>query len=137
MQNAGAIASTLAADLYGMEIIAESIETHKQNFTRFLLLRRPELVPVIQGQNKASICFTLKHEVGSLHNVLGALTKNNANLTKIQSFPIPNEGWHYSFFVDFIFNQSSDYENSIYEIANFTEELSVLGIYQMGENHDN
>ena len=87
-KHAGAIASNLAADMYGLETLEAGIETNKLNFTRFLVLgpRKKEQQP--KAFDKVSICFTLGHEVGSLHKLLSILSVYNANLTKIQSVPI-------------------------------------------------
>ncbi|MDF1863743.1 MAG: prephenate dehydratase, partial [Saprospiraceae bacterium] len=102
LQDVGAIASTLAADLYGLEIIGSSIETNKLNYTRFLVLRREETVEEIESANKVSLCFSIEHEVGSLHKVLALMSAYDLNLTKIQSTPIIGKQWEYMFFVDFV-----------------------------------
>ena len=95
----GAIASDLAADIYGLEIIAESIETYKQNFTRFLIF--DDSIHVDKSRiNKASMCFTLPHKPGSLTHVLTILSFYDMNLTRIQSLPIPGQEWQYFFYVD-------------------------------------
>ena len=92
VKGVGAIASDLAAEIYGLEIIAEGIETHKQNFTRFLIL--DDALQVDQSRiNKASMCFTLPHKPGSLTHVLTILSFYDMNLTRIQSLPIPGKEW--------------------------------------------
>jgi prephenate dehydratase len=130
MYHAGAIASSMAAEIYGMEIIAPSIETYKKNYTRFLVLER-------EGEqkedfDKISICFSLHHEVGSLHKVLAAIALYGANLTKIQSVPIPDERWHYLFFIDFVLDSQRHYNLIMKELENQTEDLKVLGTYRTG-----
>ncbi|MCB0638504.1 MAG: prephenate dehydratase, partial [Lewinella sp.] len=99
-RHVGAIASTLAAELYKLEILAESIETNKQNHTRFLVLRRSNQTLFSQGADKVSLSFTVDHTVGSLYKVLAVLAAYNVNLTKIQSAPIIGHPWEYQFFVD-------------------------------------
>ena len=90
IRGVGAIASELAAEIYGLEIIAESIETYKQNFTRFLILDDALQVDTARI-NKASMCFTLPHKPGSLTHVLTILSFYDMNLTTIQSLPIPGQ----------------------------------------------
>ncbi len=132
----GAIASTLAADLYELSLLAESIETNKQNYTRFLIL--DHACPTgIHTLNKVSICFATPHQVGSLHQVLSKLAEQGANLTKIQSAPIIGQPWHYFFFVDFICLGKKSPLTIVDTIRPLTENLQVLGIYQKGEYYEN
>jgi prephenate dehydratase len=131
----GAIGSYLAADLYKLNILAESIETYKQNYTRFLVLNNePNQDSAIF--DKVSICFSAEHRVGSLHQILGGLAQNNANLTKIQSVPLPDTRWEYLFFIDFQIFSHEDYQNAMKAIAPFTSGLRVLGKYMMGEHFE-
>lgn len=136
LTDTGAIASTLAADLYGMEIIAESIETHHKNHTRFLVLRRNSHFMEDQKANKVSISFSLTHEVGSLHSVLALMAAYNLNLTKIQSTPIIGKPWEYMFFVDFVMGGKISFEQGIGAIRPITQNLKVLGAYPIGQHHD-
>jgi prephenate dehydratase len=131
----GAIGSYLAADLYKLNILAESIETYKQNYTRFLVLNN-EPNHETAFFDKVSICFSAEHRVGSLHQILGGLAQANANLTKIQSVPLPDSRWEYLFFVDFQIFTQDDYQNAIKLIAPFTRGLRVLGKYRMGEHFE-
>jgi prephenate dehydratase len=127
----GAIGSYLAADLYNLNILAESIETYKQNYTRFLVLNN---LPNADSApfDKVSICFSAEHRVGSLHQILGGLAQANANLTKIQSVPLPDTRWEYLFFIDFQIFTQADYENAMKSIKPFTNGLRVLGKYITG-----
>ena len=135
-RDAAAIASTLAAEMYELNIIAPSIETFKKNYTRFLVLQRVENEILSKNFNKVSICFSLKHEVGSLYKVLAQLALRNANLTKIQSLTIPEETWHYLFFLDFTFDKYQDFEMIMHELPDFTANLKVLGRYQEGKYYE-
>ncbi len=128
----GAIASHLAASMYGLDLLAESIETNKQNFTRFLVLERMEDVQYPAGADKVSLFFSLSHEVGSLHKVLAALSAHGANLTKIQSAPIEGRPWEYFFFVDFVNDEGADWQAAVEAIRPFTHSLEVLGAYNQG-----
>lgn len=136
LKNTGAIASTLAADLYKLDIIAEGIETHHKNHTRFLVLRRKNHFMEREKANKVSISFSTTHEVGSLHSVLGLMAAYNLNLTKIQSSPIIGKPWEYLFFVDFVMGGQITLEQGIEAIRPITQNLRVLGAYPVGEHHE-
>ncbi len=132
LTHAGAIASTLAAEMYGLENIAPSIETNKQNFTRFLILENNDDHSNTK-RNKVSLCFSVSHEIGSLHKVLSILAFHNANLTKIQSVPLIGKPFEYLFFADFILDDTSSFDIVITSIRPFTGRLKILGNYQKGE----
>lgn len=135
-KDTGAIASTLAADLYGMEVVAEGIETNKKNHTRFLVLQPKGRAKKHPKSNKVSISFCLSHEVGNLHGVLAVLAAYQLNLTKIQSAPIIGKPWEYQFFVDFIMGGSIGFEKGIDALRPITHKLRVLGIYPQGEHFE-
>lgn len=124
----GAVASELAADLYKLEVLAHSIETYKQNFTRFLILDDGLQVDKAQV-NKASWCFTLNHKPGSLAHVLTILSFYDMNLTRIQSLPIPGQEWQYFFYVDIKFEDYLRYEQALSAVRPLMEDLNILGEY--------
>ncbi len=128
LMGVGAVASTLAADLYGLDILAESIETYKQNFTRFLILDDGIEVPV-DKVNKSSMCFTLPHTPGSLAHVLTILSFYGMNLTRIQSLPIPGQEWQYFFYVDIRFDDYVRYQQAVAAVRPLMEDLNILGEY--------
>ncbi len=132
LSGVGAIASHLAASMYGLEILGDSIETNKLNFTRFLVLERMAEVKPIAFSDKVSLFFSLSHEVGSLHKVLSALAAHGANLTKIQSAPIEGRPWEYLFFVDFVNDGGDGWQAAVEAIRPFTHSLEVLGAYRQG-----
>jgi prephenate dehydratase len=136
LKSRGAIASTLAADLYAMEILFPSIETNKKNFTRFLILEKKKKDLVDIHGDKASVIFTVSHEVGSLHHILTELANEQANLTKIQSIPILGKPFEYSFWVDFIAKDANLLNHAINTIRPLTHDLKVLGIYYKGKQHE-
>lgn len=127
----GAIASSLAANLYDLEICAPAIETNKHNHTRFLVLEKQDAIQTTAKTNKVSLSFTVDHEVGSLYKILAVLAAYNVNLTKIQSAPIIGKPWEYLFFVDFVM-QDLPWEQAIEAIRPITKELHVLGAYPEG-----
>ncbi len=128
LQGVGAVASELAAELYGLEILAPGIETYKQNFTRFLIfddsleVDRPKV-------DKSSMCFTLPHTPGSLAHVLTIMSFYGMNLTRIQSLPIPGQEWQYFFYVDIKFDDYIRYEQALAAVRPLMEDLTILGEY--------
>lgn len=132
----GAIASTLAAELYGLHVLARDIETNRANHTRFLVLDRK---PGPAGPtNKCSISFAVDHRVGSLQRVLAILSSHGINLTKIQSAPITGHPWEYRFYVDFLLQPGeTDPANALAEVAGATREFRLLGCYREGNKNLN
>lgn len=124
----GAIASRLAAELYGLEILCPGIETYKQNYTRFLILDDSLQVPQ-DKINKVSLCFTLPHTAGSLAQVLTIMSFYGMNLTRIQSLPIPGREWQYFFYVDIKFDNYERYRQTVSAVRPLMEDLTVLGEY--------
>ena len=128
-----AIASTLASDLYSLNILAKNIQTIKNNETRFVILERSTLDSKSKF-NKASIKFELDHKRGSLATILNVMSDCKMNLTKIQSIPKIETPWRYSFFVDITFESVDDYfkVKSIIEIM--AKDFKVLGEYNNSKN---
>ncbi|MBT8295130.1 MAG: prephenate dehydratase [Gramella sp.] len=125
-----AVASPVAAEMYGLEILAKEIHTIKSNATRFLVLGTERQNSNGVQLDKASLKFFLKSERGSLVSVLNILRDSYLSLTKIQSLPIIDEPWKYSFFVDVIFERTEDFEKAIDVLKIMTEDLKILGIYK-------
>ena len=124
----GAVASKLAAELYGLEILAPGIETYKQNFTRFLIMDDSLEVPQSKI-DKASLCFTLPHTPGSLAHILTILSFYEMNLTRIQSLPIPGRQWQYFFYADIKFATYERYQQALAAVRPLIEEFQILGEY--------
>jgi len=129
-----AIGSELAAELYGLEVLAEGIETNKRNYTRFLVIGRGDVLPETSAHliDKASIGFSLEHKTGRLSQVLSVLAFYDMNLTKIQSLPLVGEAWTYFFHVDLTFEDFARYQLAIKAIQPLTKDLQVLGEYRAG-----
>ncbi len=130
LKNVGAIASRLASEMFELEIISESIQTIKQNETRFVIAKTSNGVLPENEINKASLKFILDHKRGSLASILNVMSDCRMNLTKIQSLPKIETPWKYAFFVDITFESYQDYQKakSIMEIM--AQEFKVLGEYK-------
>ncbi|MFY0627403.1 MAG: prephenate dehydratase [Reichenbachiella sp.] len=131
MLHAGAIASHKAADIFGMDVLSENIETNKKNYTRFLILKS-RLNGHSHIPQKASLRIITKHDPGSLANVLMAFRDHGINLTKIQSMPIVGEPYRYAFNIDVIWDDYTEYQKAMKEVAKSSESIKVHGEYKKG-----
>lgn len=128
-----AICSSLAAQQYGLEILEESIETNKRNFTRFLIVcDKWHADELLRGKtiNKATLSFTLPHEEGSLAKVLSILSFYHLNLTKIQSLPIIGREWEYQFYITVNFDNYTRYRQALDAVAPLLKDFRNLGEYE-------
>lgn len=132
LEGVGAIAGDLPAELYQLEIIAEQIESIKNNQTRFFLLKRSKDIGVNGGYNKASLYFSTSHEPGSLSYILDCFAKESINLSKIQSLPIPGINWQYFFHVDLEFEGPRQFKNALNKISEYAKGMQILGTYNKG-----
>ncbi|MFT3981017.1 MAG: prephenate dehydratase [Ferruginibacter sp.] len=128
-----AIASKLAGDLYNLQVIAPNIHTVKNNYTRFLVLKRTAEETIPAEANKASISFSTNHTRGSLAKVLTKIADANINLSKLQSFPKPGTDWKYYFHADLEFDNIYDYKNLTDNILSVVDELKIYGVYTSGK----
>src|SRR6185295_3326440 len=139
LRDAGAIASAVAAEIYGAKILRRSIESDRRNFTRFFLLRTPEYArkhttPADRhAQWKTSLVFTTRNVPGALFRALSAFALRDLDLMKIESRPLRGKPWEYLFYLDFLGRADSAVAvnalNQLREIADF---LRVLGCYPKG-----
>ena len=140
LQDAAAIASAVAAEIYGARILRRSIEDDRQNFTRFFALRRPGDIrrhPVRAkkgAQWKTSLVFTTRNVPGALFRALSAFALRDLNLTKIESRPLRGKPWEYLFYLDFL-GQVSDpvCRNALSHLRELADMLRVLGCYPRGD----
>ncbi len=128
-QGLGAIASKNAAHLYQLDIVAHDIHTIRNNATRFVVIKT-QSNKEYQSSDKASLKFILDHKRGSLATVLNVLSDCKLNLTKIQSMPVIEKPWKYSFFVDVTFDKWDFYLKSVRLLEIMTESFKVLGVYK-------
>ncbi|MBI34979.1 MAG: prephenate dehydratase [Flavobacteriales bacterium] len=130
LSNVAAVASESAAEIFGLEILAKSIETNKKNFTRFIILSKTPEKDVLK--NKATLFFQLPHDPGALAKILNILAAYSINLTKIQSVPIVGKPYEYNFHVDMIWETYSNYQKAIETIKGISVNLQILGEYKKG-----
>ena len=130
-KHVAAIAGKLAAELFGLEIIAPKIHDVKNNYTRFLVLQQSP--SEVEGANKASINFQTDHSKGRLSEVLTVIAKEGINLSKLQSFPIAGSKFKYGFHADLEFDDIAQYNKLIRKLQKKTASLRVLGVYKKGK----
>lgn len=130
LREIAAIAPSLAAGLYGLEILAPEIQTIKSNATRFIVLKTRNKELPREEINKASMRFLTDHKRGSLATVLNVMSDCNLNLTKIQSLPVIETPWKYSFFVDVTFDRYEHFGKAKSLLQIMTEDFRVLGEYK-------
>ena len=132
-----AIASELAAEIYGMEIIKRQVQDNSENYTRFLVLSKRTRVP--SGANKTSIVFSIKNMPGALFRSLSVFALRDIDLYKIESRPLPGKPWEYLFYIDFAGSlRQENCRNAIAHLSEITTLLKILGSYprDTGQNSD-
>lgn len=127
-KDTAAIANEYAAKKFGLKILEKRIETHKKNFTRFLVLTRKSNGN--RESNKASLSFEVANEVGSLAEALMTFKNNNINLTKIQSIPIIGKPNEYSIHIDVEWKRRKNYEEALRQVLRQVKNLNILGEYK-------
>ncbi|WP_452221749.1 prephenate dehydratase [Lacinutrix salivirga] len=130
LKNVGAIASKLAASIFELSILEESIQTIKHNETRFVIVRKNASDKKNNTINKASIKFELDHKRGSLATILNVMSDCQLNLTKIQSLPKIETPWKYAFFVDVTFLNYEDYKKAVSLMTIMATDFKILGEYK-------
>jgi prephenate dehydratase len=128
-----AIASSLAAELFRLHMIAPNIQTMKNNYTRFLIIQREDAAVKVDNADKASLNFHTDHSRGSLARVLTKIADGGINLSKLQSFPIPGSDWEYSFHADMEFDSMEQFNSVIESIKPITADLKIYGVYRKGK----
>ena len=130
-RHTAALASRLAAEVYGMHVLREGLEDDKQNFTRFLLLGREPATA--SGESKTSIVFALQNQPGALFRALACFALRDIDLTKIESRPLPGLPWKYRFYLDFLGRAHDERsQRALAHLSEMTTELRVLGSYPRG-----
>jgi prephenate dehydratase len=128
VKDAAAIASSRAAEVYGMNIIERGIETHKENYTRFIAIGGEDGRPT--SDDKTSLVFATDHRPGTLHMALGAFARKGIDLTKIESRPQVGKPWEYLFFVDVVGHKDDpEMREALVELRESTRMVKVIGSY--------
>jgi chorismate mutase/prephenate dehydratase len=131
-KNEAAIGSSLAGKIYGLNLLAEGIEDNSSNMTRFLVIGAGQSDAT--GNDKTSLVFATPHSPGSLHSALASFARRKINLAKIESHPVKDKLWEYSFFVDMIGHVTDMHVKScLQELKKKTTFLKILGSYPKSE----
>lgn len=131
-----AIASARAAKLYDLNILAPDIHALHHNITRFLVVVPASVASTLAGGNKQSIYFRTQHERGSLARVLQVIADAGFNLSKLQSFPIPDTNWQYGFYADLEAEDNAAWASIQQTLTDITSRFQVLGVYNRGQRID-
>jgi chorismate mutase/prephenate dehydratase len=124
----GALASSLAAEMYGLNILESNVQDSSENVTRFLVISHSYPRPT--GKDKSSIMFSVQDRVGALHDSIASFKKCNINMTKIESRPSKKKAWEYFFFVDFMGHcEDTKVKKALAELARHTMFIKILGSY--------
>ena len=130
-KNEAAIASKLSAKIYNLDILASNIEDEKENATRFLIMGKPVLQPVLDRDKYiTSFLFKLKSKPAALYQSLGGFAINGVNLTKLQSYPEKNSFTSYFFLCDLDGHiDEPKIQKSLEELGLHCEDFHVLGVF--------
>ncbi len=138
LRDAGAIASSVAAETYGAHILRRSLEDDRRNFTRFFLLRRPGDAPKLAAAGerewKTSLVFSTRNIPGALFRALSAFALRDINLAKIESRPLRGRPWEYMFYLDLL-GRTDDVrvQKALGHLEELADFLRVLGCYPKGD----
>lgn len=128
IKSQAAIASTVAAEIYGLKVLEENISYNDKNTTRFIIVSKKKIYT--EDATKVCVCFELPHSCGTLYNMLSHFIYNGLNLTGIESRPIEGKKWEYRFFVEF--DGKFDEAGTLNALRGLTEEansVKILGNY--------
>ncbi|NBV10788.1 MAG: chorismate mutase [Chitinophagia bacterium] len=128
-----AIASKLAAQIFDLDVITPDIHTLKNNITRFLIMVPAKQKIEIADADKASIYFQTDHSKGILSKVLAKIAQGGANLSKLQSMPIPGSTFKYGFYADIEFEQKKQLDKLLVDLKTMTNSFKVFGVYKKGK----
>jgi prephenate dehydratase len=132
-KHVAAIASKLAAQIFDLDVITPDIHTLKNNITRFLIMVPAKQKIEIADADKASIYFQTDHSKGILSKVLAKIAQGGANLSKLQSMPIPGSTFKYGFYADIEFEQKKQLDKLLVELKSMTNSFKVFGLYKKGK----
>ncbi len=131
LKDTAAIANSLAAEMYGLDILEKRIETNKKNYTRFLILADHE--EEIKNPNKASVSFQVKDEMGILSKILNVLVEHEINMSKIQSMPVIGKRNEFTFYIDLEWKSTGNYDAAIRKLLRLTSNFNIMGEYRKND----
>jgi len=132
-EHAAAIASTLAAEVYSLDVLCTDIEDNAANTTRFLVIAKGQDFSKPTGSDKTGLCFSIKDRIGALYDSLLPFKENGITLTMIESRPSKQKNWEYVFFIDLLGHISDPpVQKALGMLKEMTSELRVLGSYPCG-----
>jgi prephenate dehydratase len=132
-KHVAAIASKFAAQLFDLDVIGPDIHTLKNNITRFLIMVPAKQKVEVEDADKASIYFQTDHSKGILSKVLAKIAHGGANLSKLQSMPIPGSTFKYGFYADIEFEQKKQLDKLLVELKSMTNSFKLFGLYKKGK----
>jgi len=127
LTDAAAIAPKQAARQYGGRVLLSGIEDDRQNYTRFLLIKKS--AKIVRDANKTSLAFALKNAPGALFKALSVFALRDISLSKIESRPMRGHPWEYVFFVDMMSGNDDAARNALHHLTEIAEFVKVLGVY--------
>lgn len=132
LPDTAAIAPVLAAEVYGAEILVAAVEDHAENYTRFHLIRKDSAAKEEDAvlANKATVAFAVEHRPGTLVKALEGLAAAGADLTKIESRPVPGKPWEYVFYIDFRFAEKSIADKALQALRRQSGMVKEIGRYR-------
>ena len=126
-----AIASDRSAEVYGLEILDEGIETNPHNYTRFAVVARKDMVKADKDADKASLAFSLPDEAGALSGCLSVFSEYGLNMKKLESRPIHGKPWSYMFYIDLdVPEDRSGFDKAMDKIKAISEDFRILGLFR-------
>ena len=132
-KHVAAIASKFAAQLFDLDVIGPDIHTLKNNITRFLIMVPAKQKVEVEDADKASIYFQTDHSKGILSKILAKIAQGGANLSKLQSMPIPGSTFKYGFYADIEFEQKKQLDKLLVELKSMTNSFKLFGLYKKGK----
>lgn len=126
--NSAAIAGDIASELYQLKVIAENIEDHPDNSTRFLVIGGADVGP--SGKDKTSVMLSIKNRPGALFTLLEPFERNQVDMTRLESRPSLSENWNYVFFIDFIGHIADENVAAVFsQLESIGCDVKILGSY--------
>ncbi|SIQ57746.1 3-deoxy-D-arabinoheptulosonate-7-phosphate synthase [Alkalispirochaeta americana] len=126
-----AIANARTADVYGMKVLRQGIESNPRNYTRFAILVREDQAEAVAGANMATIVFSTPDKPGALYQCMKILAQRKLNLKKLESRPLLGQPWRYMFYADIeLTGDEAHFDQAMKELDGETHDLRLLGTFR-------